>query len=105
MSSLEYDPRIPFIFREESPAEETALPPPFPASFLLKQLKAANLMSPRWTEFHTDLAIKPYFITSHHRHLKQIFDIVKEIIEDALRSLVGIFLFFHRISTYPRIEN
>lgn len=105
MSSLEYDPRIPFIFREESPAEETALPPPFPASFLLKQLKAANLMPPRWTEFHTDLAIKPYFITSHHRHLKQIFDIVEEIIEDALRSLVGIFLFFHRISTYPRIEN
>lgn len=32
-------------------------------------------MPPRWAEFHTDLAIKPCFITSHHRHLKQIFDI------------------------------
>lgn len=32
-------------------------------------------MPPRWTEFRTDLAIKPCFITSYHRHLKQIFDI------------------------------
>lgn len=91
--SLEYDDPL------ESPSFLGWIPrgenrPPFRVSFLLKEVEAANLMPPRWTEFHTDLAIKPCFITSYHRHLKQIFDIpLEEIIRSprcAPAFLIGI---------------